>query len=62
MDYTRNGIQTYGNIITDYFTSPEGARDSKSDEDDDEFDNGQMKLQGTAKLNAISTDIISYRV
>ena len=48
--------------MTDYFTSPEGGRDSESDEDDDEFNNGQTKLKGTAKLNAISTDTISYRV
>ena len=49
-------------VMTDYFTSPEGGRDSESDEDDDEFDNGQTKLQGTAKLNAISTDTITYTV
>ena len=49
-------------VMTDYFTSPEGGRDSESDEDDDEFDNRQTKLQGTAKLNAISTDTITYRV
>ena len=49
-------------VMTDYFTSPEGGRDSESGKDADEFDNGQMKLQGTAKMNAISTDTISYRV
>ena len=49
-------------VMTDYFTSPEGGRDSESGKDADEFNNGQMKLQGTAKMNAISTDTITYRV
>ena len=46
-------------VMADYFTSPEEGRDSESDEDEDEFDNGQTKLQGTAKLNVISTDFIT---
>ena len=62
LGFSRRDQEALLEVMTDYFTSPEGGRDSESDEDDDEFDNGQTKLKGTAKLNAISTDTISYRV
>ena len=52
-------------IMTDYFTSPEGGRDSDSDEDgvpdddeDDVPDNGQAQLQGRIRINTKHDNII----
>ena len=50
LEFSGDDQQALLEVITDYFTSPDGGRDSDSDEDDFP-DDGQAQLQGRTRIN-----------